>query len=95
MKPAGKVTAKLGRKLLIAETDAGQLPPLYTIVTDENSRPIGKIVDLYGSVSHPYLTVLCNDDKTQYTEAGSILYAVSQTKEQKQRRKFRRTYKKG
>ena len=40
----------LGQRLLIVESDAGQLPPLYTEVADEQSRSVGKIVDLYGSV---------------------------------------------
>ena len=50
MKFAGNVVSRLGQRLLIVESDAGQLPPLYTEVADEQSRSVGKIVDLYGSV---------------------------------------------
>ena len=61
-KIAGKVVAKRGKRLLIAECDAGQLPPLYISVADETNRLVGKIVDLYGSVAKPYVTVLCDED---------------------------------
>lgn len=75
MKIAGKVVARRGKRLLILECDAGQLPPLYINVADEANNPIGKIVDLYGSVSKPYVTVLENDDAGEI-ETGSTLYVI-------------------
>ena len=78
MKFAGEVTAVLGRRLLVVRSDAGQLPPLYSEVADAQSRPVGKIVDLYGSVARPYLTVLCNDGVE--AGVGDSLYVVPNSK---------------
>ncbi|MDV0443730.1 hypothetical protein McpCs1_11100 [Methanocorpusculaceae archaeon Cs1] len=78
MKFAGSVTAVLGRRLLVVRSDAGQLPPLYTGVADAKNRPVGRIVDLYGSVSRPYLTVLCNEGVC--TGIGDDLYVIPESK---------------
>ena len=86
MKFAGEVTAVLGRRLLVVRSDAGQLPPLYSEVADADSRPIGKIVDLYGSVARPYLTVLCNDGVHAGVGDGLYVIPVSKTETQKKRR---------
>lgn len=77
-KSAGVVTAHLGSKLLIAQCDAGQLPPLYADVADGSDCPVGKIVDLYGSVGKPYITVLCGDNKRP--DIGDEIYTVPDTK---------------
>jgi len=77
VKSAGTVTAKLGSRLLIVESDAGQMPPLYSEVADETNRSVGKIVDLYGSVAKPYISVLCED--TESINPGTILYVVAGT----------------
>lgn len=78
VKFAGSVTAVLGRRLLVVKSDAGQLPPLYTGVADERERPVGTIVDLYGSVARPYLTVLCNDGG--FADVGDNLYVIPESK---------------
>ena len=92
MKFAGNVVSRLGRRLLIVESDAGQLPPLYTEVADEQNRSVGKIVDLYGSVSRPYLTVLCRDDSVLCVDAGDKLYVITETKPVKSYKKPYRKY---
>lgn len=81
MKFAGKVTAVLGQKLLVAQSDAGQLPPLYSEVANSNEEPVGKIVDLYGSVANPYLTVLCKDGVS--AEVGEELFVLPNTAPEK------------
>ncbi len=86
MKFAGNVVSSLGRRLLIVESDAGQLPPLCTEVADEQNRSVGKIVDLYGSVSRPYLTVLCSTDSSAGVHAGDKLYVIPETRPEKPRR---------
>ncbi|HJJ97680.1 MAG TPA: H/ACA ribonucleoprotein complex subunit GAR1 [Methanocorpusculum sp.] len=85
MKFAGEVTAVLGRRLLVVRSDAGQLPPLYSEVADADSRPIGKIVDLYGSVARPYLTVLCNDGV--HAGVGDGLYVIPGSKPETQKKR--------
>lgn len=92
MKIAGNVVSRLGRRLLIVESDAGQLPPLYTEVADEQSRSVGKIVDLYGSVSRPYLTVLCGEDSAFGVHAGDKLYVIPETRPEKPRKNSSHKY---
>ncbi len=89
MKIAGKVVARRGKRLLIAECDAGQLPPLYISVADETNKPIGKIVDLYGSVARPYVTVLCGEDAGEI-QPGMTLYSIPETKPEPRKKHFNR-----
>lgn len=79
MKLAGDVVACRGKRLVVARCDAGQLPPLYTSVCDSQNKSIGRIVDLYGSVSKPYVTILCNEEATP-SLVGQELYVVPETK---------------
>lgn len=88
MKSAGIVTAHLGSKLLVARCDAGQLPPLYAEVTDSTNRSVGKIVDLYGSVGKPYITILCGTGVRP--DIGCEVYAVPGTKPE-HGKKYRRS----
>lgn len=87
MKFAGKVTAVLGQKLLVAQSDAGQLPPLYSEVANSSGEPIGKIVDLYGSVANPYLTVLCKDRAEAVV--GEELFVLPNTSPEKSKKPYR------
>lgn len=90
MKFAGKVTAVLGQKLLVAQSDAGQLPPLYAEVANEKQEPVGKIVDLYGSVAHPYLTVLC--ENRIKAEVGEELFVLPNTAPEKLKKNHRNKF---
>ncbi len=89
--PTGTVTARLGTRILIAESNAGQLPPLYSTVADGNERSVGKIVDLYGSVSKPYISILCEDSRA--VEPGTLLYVVEGSAPEHEK-KYRRYKKK-
>lgn len=91
MKPAGEVTSHIGHRLLIVKSDAGQLPPLYAKVAESSEKPVGKIVDLYGSVAHPYLTVLCESDAAEIPD-GETLYVIPEEKSDRPR-KFKKAYK--
>jgi RNA-binding protein len=51
----------IGKRMLIIQCDAAQLPPLYSEVTDRRMKPVGKILDLFGNVKAPYAAVLCRD----------------------------------
>ncbi len=92
MKLAGNIVALRGKKLLIAACDAGQLPPLYTSVADDKNQPVGTIVDLYGSVARPYITILCSREIPAEISVGDCLYVIAESKPEKPV-KFRHTTK--
>jgi RNA-binding protein len=35
---------------------------MYTEVIDRKIQPVGRVVDVFGSVAAPYATVVCNAD---------------------------------
>jgi RNA-binding protein len=47
-----------GSRMFIIECDAAQLPGLYSEVMDRRTKPVGKIMDLFGNVKSPYALVL-------------------------------------
>jgi RNA-binding protein len=49
----------LGSRMLIIRCDPAQLPGLFTEITDRKMQPVGKIVDIFGSIKAPYATVVC------------------------------------
>jgi RNA-binding protein len=48
-----------GRRMLIIQCDAAQLPGLFSEVTDRKMQPVGTIVDIFGNIKAPYATVIC------------------------------------
>jgi RNA-binding protein len=44
--------------MLIIQCDAAQLPGLYSEVMDRRTKPVGKIMDVFGNVKSPYALVL-------------------------------------
>lgn len=94
VKPAGTVTARLGTRIVVVASDAGQLPPLYAEVADAAERPVGKIVDLYGSVAKPYISVLCDAETCARIEPGTELYVIAGTAPEHEKKKYRRYTKK-
>lgn len=73
MKVIGRINAICGRRLMIVRCDAAQLPKLYSVVVNQRMHPIGKIMDLFGNVSKPYATVLCQDQCT--SQPGEKVFA--------------------
>ena len=49
-----------GKRMLVIQCDAAQLPGLYSEVMDKRTKTVGKITDLFGSVKSPYALVLCH-----------------------------------
>ncbi|HWQ66045.1 MAG TPA: Gar1/Naf1 family protein [Methanospirillum sp.] len=45
--------------MLIVECDAAKLPRLYGMVVDKRWKPVGKLVEIFGSIASPYAAVLC------------------------------------
>ena len=61
MKVVGRAMSTVGSRMIIIQCDAGQLPALYSEVTDKRMKPVGKILDLFGNVKAPYAAVLCRE----------------------------------
>ena len=61
MKVVGRAMSTVGKRMLIIQCDAAQLPALYSEVTDRKMKPVGKILDLFGNVKAPYAAVLCRE----------------------------------
>ena len=58
MKVVGRAMSTYGSRMLIIQCDAAQLPGLYSEVTDRRTKPVGKIMDVFGNVKSPYALVL-------------------------------------
>ena len=61
MRAIGRALHQYGKRMLIVRCDAAQLPRLYGEVIDRRMRPIGKVVDVFGSVQTPYAAVICRN----------------------------------
>jgi len=45
------------RNLIARLEQAGEIPQIGSTVLDENLKPIGRIFDIIGPVSHPYVSI--------------------------------------
>jgi RNA-binding protein len=63
----GRVIHRTGRRLFVVHCDAAQLPRLYSEVTDRRLSPLGRIVDIFGKVEHPYAAVASYPGRTPET----------------------------
>ena len=73
MRLVGRVIHRTGRRLFVIHCDAAQLPRLYSEVTDRRLSPLGRIVDIFGKVEHPYAAVASYPGRTP--ETGKKIYA--------------------
>ncbi|MFA6362366.1 H/ACA ribonucleoprotein complex subunit GAR1 [Methanoregula sp.] len=58
MKVVGRAMSTYGRRMFLIECDAAQLPGLYSEVMDRRTKPVGKIMDVFGNVKTPYALIL-------------------------------------
>ncbi len=71
MKVVGRAMSAIGERMLIIPYDAAQLPQLYSKVTDQKMKPVGKILDLFGNVKALYAAVLCRGKCTVQPKRSS------------------------
>ena len=62
MKAIGTAMHTLGTRILIMRCDPAQLPRLYADVLNKRLKPVGKVVEVFGSVAAPYAAVHCSVD---------------------------------
>ena len=78
MKALGKLShfAKSGKMLL----RGGEVPALYSSVITVHSKHVGKVVDVIGPVSNPYVVVKPESKITEKELSSTKLYEVIQRK---------------
>lgn len=59
VKTIGRAMHIVGGRILVVQCDAAQLPRISGEVVDRRMKPIGKVVDLFGSVSKPLAAIQC------------------------------------
>ncbi|MDD1708947.1 MAG: Gar1/Naf1 family protein [Methanoregulaceae archaeon] len=62
MKAIGTAIHTVGARILVMRCDPAQLPKLYADVIDKRLKPVGKVVEVFGSVAAPYAAVHCRND---------------------------------
>jgi RNA-binding protein len=74
MKRVGEVV-RTAQGLAIVRCPEGDSPEIGTMVVDDSLSEVGRIVDVFGPVSQPYVAVT-PDDRTALTKLlGGKLYA--------------------
>ena|GEM_PF-204406 len=73
MKVVGRAMSTYGSRMLIIQCDAAQLPGLYSEVMDRKTKPVGKIMDVFGNVKLPYALVLSHGPCS--VKVGEKVYA--------------------
>ncbi|RAW46558.1 H/ACA RNA-protein complex component Gar1 [Halorubrum sp. 48-1-W] len=75
MRRVGTVV-RTAQGLAIARADPGEEPPeIGAGVVDESLSRVGRVVDVFGPVSHPYVAVSPDDGVSLAVLVGGPLYA--------------------
>ncbi|WP_435349374.1 H/ACA ribonucleoprotein complex subunit GAR1 [Haloarchaeobius sp. HRN-SO-5] len=72
MKRVGEVV-RVAQGLAIVRSDSDDHADIGTTVVDESLSEVGRVVDVFGPVSRPFVAVSADDDPT--TLLGGTLYA--------------------
>ena len=74
MERVGTVS-RTAQGLAVVRCDEGAEPRIGTPVVDESLNSVGRIVDVFGPVSQPYVAVSPNDQSRLAALVGQKLYA--------------------
>ncbi|WP_266076378.1 H/ACA ribonucleoprotein complex subunit GAR1 [Haladaptatus caseinilyticus] len=66
---------RTAQNLAIVQSPSEEYPDIGTIVVDESLQNVGRVVDVFGPVSRPYVAVSPDDDTRLTMLVGSKLYA--------------------
>ncbi|MFC4405883.1 H/ACA ribonucleoprotein complex subunit GAR1 [Haloarchaeobius iranensis] len=72
MKRVGEVV-RVAQGLAVARSDSEEHPDIGTEAVDESLNAVGRVVDVFGPVSRPYVAVTTDDDPALLL--GQTLYA--------------------
>ncbi|WP_122088465.1 H/ACA ribonucleoprotein complex subunit GAR1 [Halalkalicoccus subterraneus] len=74
MKRVGEVV-RTAQGLAIVRCPEDSRPDIGTVVLDESLSKVGRVVDVFGPVSHPYVAVTPDDRSALAGLLGGKLYA--------------------
>ncbi|WP_256300473.1 H/ACA ribonucleoprotein complex subunit GAR1 [Haloarchaeobius salinus] len=72
MKRVGEVV-RVAQGLAVARSEGDEYPDIGTEAVDESLNAVGRVVDVFGPVSKPYVAVTTDDDPALLL--GQTLYA--------------------
>lgn len=61
--------------LLVVRCEDDRYPDIGTMVVDESLTTVGRVVDVFGPVSQPYVAITPTDRETAAMLIGTKLYA--------------------
>lgn len=61
--------------LLVVRCEDDQYPDIGTMVVDESLNTVGRVVDVFGPVSRPYVAITPNEKDAIAMLVGTKLYA--------------------
>lgn len=74
MQRLGQVV-RTAQGLAIVRSPSDEYPDIGTMVVDDGLRTVGRVVDVFGPVSRPYVAVSPDETTELPTLVGSKLYA--------------------
>jgi RNA-binding protein len=74
MQRLGQVV-RTAQGLAIVRSPSEEYPNIGTMVVDEGLETVGRVVDVFGPVSRPYVAVSPDEETQLATLVGSKLYA--------------------
>ncbi|SIQ96863.1 RNA-binding protein [Haladaptatus litoreus] len=66
---------RTAQNLAIVQSPSEDYPDIGTMVVDESLQTVGRVVDVFGPVSQPYVAVSPDEDTRLAMLVGSKLYA--------------------
>lgn len=74
IRPVGDVEYTTGGLLIIRCPGAGEPPSIGANLVDDRLDPVGRVVDVFGPVSRPYLAVTPVGDEVPASLVGARVY---------------------
>ena len=73
MRRVGEVV-QLTNGLIIVRITDHRYPPIGTSLLDERLNPVGRVVDVFGPVTNPYLALTSTDNRIDPAILGNRVY---------------------
>lgn len=74
IRPVGDVEHTTGGLLIVRSSGEGDPPSIGAHLVDDRLEPVGRVVDVFGPVSRPYLAVTPGGEEASASLVGARLY---------------------